>query len=151
MNNGIRIILLVISITLILFVANGVNNFFEYQVEERKINELDENEIDVEAIIIGEGSEKGLIKVKIILNNSKGIITNVKIQRIYDAYEINNIGYIEYYVGRKSEFSQLKPNPNNNKFSTEFEIPKNKKYIISLDIRNSWNQIYKTVSINTWE
>ena len=151
MNNGIKVILLVISIALILFAVNEINDVLKYQDEERKINELDENEIDAEAIITGEGSEKGLVRVEVILNNSKGIITNAEIRRIYDAYEINNAGHIEYYAGGKSEFSQLKPNLNNNNFSTEFEIPKNKKYAIYLSIESSWNQVNKAVEINTWQ
>jgi len=136
-KNKVRVFLVVILIAVLSYVVIFILPAVNELQEER---ELHEDDFHVEAFVIGEGSEKGVVKVGIVVNNSKNKVTRVPVLKIYNKYTRKTL-----YISSKIEVDQDKK-----RFYTDFEVPKNQIYIIKIEVENSWNREIKYVTLNTW-
>ncbi|MDF1498081.1 MAG: hypothetical protein P1P85_01835 [Patescibacteria group bacterium] len=130
-------------------VAHILIDFSEKQSELRQKYEINEDDIDIIAFVSGVGREEGLVKIKIIINDSENAITSAQVWKIYDKYQVNSLGSIEYYSGKKADFNQLKLNQS--QYYTEFEVPKDRNYEIIVRITSHWNVVEKTIYVNAYE
>ena len=139
------ILLVIISLGIIMFVFPLVNE----QREKYEIESLNEDDIYAEALIVGNGSEKGLVKVRVVINNSENKITKASISGIYDEYA-RNFGKGQHFAGNIHSFSEMKIEQDTDLLWTEFEVSKNKKLVIKIQVQNKWNLVDVRIPLNTW-
>ena len=136
----VTFLIVVILVCVVVFVFPSVN---EYREEV-----LNKDEIYAEAFILEDGSEKGLVKVRVVVNDLDDKITKASILMVYDEYARYN-GVEQHFAGNIYDFSEIEIEENTS-FWTELEVSKNKKYIIKVRVEDKWNHINIYVPLNTW-
>ena len=137
-------LIVAILVCVVIFVLPFVNE----QRETYKAEALNEDEIHAEAFIVGDGSEKGLVKIRVIVDNSDNKITKASILKVYDEYAKYS-GAEQHFAGNIYDFSEIKIEEGTG-FGTEFEVSKNKKYIIKIQVENKWNHVNIYIPLNAW-
>ena len=134
-------VLVVVAIIAALFAGlNNIRITADVTIKEVEANQLNVDEINATAFIIGNGSEKGLLRVRVIVNNSEDKISEARISSIC------------YLYPRKASTLRwdMEVDQDKKQFCKDFELPKNEIYSIGITVKNEYNSVQKYIHLNTW-
>jgi len=137
---GLKVLAVVIIIAALLVGLNNLKITADTNRKEIKANLLNADEINATAFIIGNGSESGLLKIRVIIDNSENKMSEAKILSICYLYP-GKTKYLKWDMGVDQDKRQ---------FCKDFELPKNEIYSIKITVRNKYDSVQKDIHLNTW-
>ncbi|MCK4592849.1 hypothetical protein KAT63_05460 [Candidatus Parcubacteria bacterium] len=137
---GLKVLAVAIIIVALLVGLNNLKITADTNRKEIKANLLNADEINATVSIVGNGSESGLLKIRVIIDNSENKMSEAKILSIRYLYP-GKTKYLEW---------DMKVDQDKRQFCKDFELPKNEIYSIKITVRNKYDGVQKDIHLNTW-